>query len=77
MITRIKYNPKEIEHKILYSILYRKPKRADIYWFVHVDVVDDPYTTEYSVQTIVPNEISAQIENPQIGGCRGSIGFAG
>lgn len=50
-------NPKEIEHKILYSILYRKPKRADIYWFVHVDVMDDPYTTEYSVQTIVPNEI--------------------
>jgi len=50
-------NPKEIEHKILYSILYRKPKRADIYWFVHVDVLDDPYTTEYAVQTIVPNEI--------------------
>lgn len=50
-------NPKEIEHKILYSILYRKPKRADIYWFVHLDVLDDPYTTEYVVQTIVPNEI--------------------
>ncbi|MEI8279953.1 MAG: KUP/HAK/KT family potassium transporter, partial [Bacteroidota bacterium] len=50
-------NPKEIEHKIIYSILYRKPKRADIYWFAHVDVLDDPYTMEYSVQTIVPNEI--------------------
>jgi len=50
-------NPKEIEHKILYSILYRKPKRADIYWLVHVDVTDDPYTTEYMVQTIIPNEI--------------------
>lgn len=50
-------NPKEIEHKIIYSILYRKPKRADIYWFVHVDVLDDPYTMEYVVQTIVPNEI--------------------
>ena len=50
-------NPKEIEHKILYSILYRKPKRADIYWFVHVDVLDEPYTTDYVVQTIVPNEI--------------------
>lgn len=50
-------NPKEIEHKILFSILYRKPKRADIYWFVHVDVLDDPYTMEYAVQTIVPNEI--------------------
>ena len=32
-------NPKEIEHKIIYSILTRKPKRADIYWFVHVDTV--------------------------------------
>lgn len=50
-------NPKEIEHKVIYSILYRKPKRADIYWFVHVDVLDDPYTMEYAVQTIVPNEI--------------------
>ena len=50
-------NPKEIEHKIIYSILYRKPKRADLYWFVHVDVLDEPYTMEYQVQTIIPNEI--------------------
>ncbi len=50
-------NPKEIEHKIIYSILYRKPKRADIYWFVHVDVLDDPYTMEYSVNTIIPNQV--------------------
>ena len=50
-------NPKEIEHKIIYSILNRKPKRADIYWFVHVDTQDDPYTSEYSVETIIPNEI--------------------
>ncbi len=35
-------NPKEIEHKIIYSILNKKPKRADIYWFVHVDTMDDP-----------------------------------
>lgn len=50
-------NPKEIEHKVIFSILYRKPKRADIYWFVHVDVLDEPYTMEYTVQTIIPNEI--------------------
>lgn len=50
-------NPKEIEHKIVYSILNRKPKRADIYWFVHVDTQDDPYIAEYSVDTIVPNEV--------------------
>lgn len=50
-------NPREIEHKILYSILNRKPKRADIYWFVHVDTLDDPYTCEYSVEHIIPNDI--------------------
>ena len=50
-------NPKEIEHKIIYSILNRKPKRADIYWFVHVDTLDDPYTCEYVVDHIIPNDI--------------------
>jgi KUP system potassium uptake protein len=50
-------NPKEIEHKIIYSILNKKPKRADIYWFVHVDTLDDPYTMEYKVDHIIPNDI--------------------
>lgn len=50
-------NPKEIEHKVIYSILNKKPKRADIYWFIHVDTLDDPYTTEYSVSHIIPNDI--------------------
>lgn len=50
-------NPVEIEHKVIFSLLDRQPKRADIYWFVHVDVLDEPYPMEYAVQTIVPNEI--------------------
>ena len=50
-------NPKEIEHKIIYSILNKKPKRADIYWFVHVDTLDDPYTMEYKVDHIIPNDV--------------------
>jgi KUP system potassium uptake protein len=50
-------NAKEIEHKIIYSILCSSPKRADIYWLVHVHTQDEPYTNEYSVETIIPNEI--------------------
>jgi KUP system potassium uptake protein len=50
-------NPKEIEHKIIYSILSGKPKRADIFWFVHLDTLDDPYTCEYIVDHIIPNDI--------------------
>jgi KUP system potassium uptake protein len=50
-------NPKEIEHKIMYSILSGKPKRADIFWFIHVDTLDEPYTAEYTVLHIIPNDV--------------------
>src|SRR5690606_7831640 len=40
-------NKNEIESKIMYSILNKKPKRADVYWLVHVDVMDNPHTKEY------------------------------
>ncbi len=50
-------NHKEIEHKIIYSILNKKPKRADIYWFIHIDTLDDPYTCDYYVEHIIPNDI--------------------
>jgi KUP system potassium uptake protein len=50
-------NSHEIEHKIVYSILNKKPKRADIYWLVHVDTMDEPYTSEYKVEHIIPNDI--------------------
>jgi KUP system potassium uptake protein len=46
----------EIESKIIYSIFQKRPKRADIYWFVHVDTTDDPYTMEYKVNTIAVDD---------------------
>jgi len=42
-------NFEEIEQKIIYSIFSRQPKRADVYWFVHIERTDEPYTMEYSV----------------------------
>ena len=47
----------EIESKIIYSILQKQPKRADVYWLVHVDVVDEPYKKEYEVNFLVPNKV--------------------
>ncbi len=47
----------EIESKIIYSILQKQPKRADVYWLVHVDVVDEPYKKEYEVNFLVPNKL--------------------
>ena len=50
-------NPEEIESKIIYSILQKRPKRADIYWFVHVDVMDEPYRMEYKVTHVAADDI--------------------
>ncbi|NCD69564.1 KUP/HAK/KT family potassium transporter [Mucilaginibacter agri] len=50
-------NSKQIEQKIIYSILSRKPKRADVYWFVHIERMDDPFTMEYSVQELEDDKV--------------------
>lgn len=50
-------NPQEIESKIIYSILQKRPKKADIYWFVHVDVLDEPYRMDYKVTHIAEDDI--------------------
>jgi KUP system potassium uptake protein len=45
-----------IDSNIIYSIFKKRPKKADVYWFVHVDTVDSPYSSKYSVDTIVPKK---------------------
>lgn len=47
----------EIERRIMHSILHRKPKRAEVYWFVHIDRADDPYRMEYCTKELVPGKI--------------------
>jgi KUP system potassium uptake protein len=48
---------KQIEEKILYSIMSRSPKRADTYWFIHINTTDEPFTMEYSVDQIEKGKI--------------------
>ena len=48
--------PDEIETKIMYSLLERRPKRANVYWFVHVEIVDEPYICDYKVSVIAPQD---------------------
>jgi KUP system potassium uptake protein len=47
----------EVESKIIYSILQKEPKRADIYWLVHVDTVDEPFTRDYKVEFLIPGKL--------------------
>ena len=50
-------DPLTIESKVIYSILQKRPKKADIYWFVHVDVMDEPYRMDYRVTHIAADDI--------------------
>ena len=40
-----------IDRDILYSILDKGPKRANAYWFISVNVQDDPFARNYHVET--------------------------
>jgi len=50
-------DPSLVESKLLYSIVNKQPKRADHYWFVHIDHVDNPDELSYSVSVAVPETI--------------------
>jgi len=45
----------QIESKIMYSIFNKHPKRANTYWFLHIDNLETPNTFEYVVHHIIPN----------------------
>ncbi len=49
--------PGQIEKTIVQSILSGTPKRADIYWLLHVNITDEPYTMEYAMQTIAADNV--------------------
>lgn len=53
-ITRAE-NPDDVESKIIYSILNKRPKRADRYWFIRINITDEPYTKKYKVTTMIPD----------------------
>lgn len=50
-------NPQKVEEKVLYSILQTQPKRADVYWFVHIETTDEPFTMEYEVNTFASDDV--------------------
>lgn len=50
-------HPHQIESKIIYSIFSHKPKRADVYWFVHVERTDEPYTMEYDFEELENDKV--------------------
>ena len=50
-------NRNQIEDKIIRSIFAKKPKRADVYWFVHIDRAEEPYAMSYDVAELVDDKV--------------------
>jgi len=47
----------EVEEKIIRSIFAKQPKRADVYWFVHINRTDQPYTLSYDVSELIDDKV--------------------
>lgn len=50
-------DPAKIDSNIIYSVFRKQPKRADIYWFLHVEITDAPNTKKYKVVPIVEGKV--------------------
>lgn len=50
-------DPDLIESKVYYSIVNKNPKRADHYWFIHIERDDAPDTLEYRCEVVVPESV--------------------
>lgn len=50
-------SPKKLEREIVESIIEKTPKRADVYWFVHVKTDDHPFTMKYKVETLAKEDV--------------------
>jgi KUP system potassium uptake protein len=50
-------NREHIEEKIVKSIFSKKPKRADVYWFLHIHQTDEPYTLAYEVAELIDDKV--------------------
>ncbi len=46
-----------LESKLIYSIINKKPKRADHYWIIHVEYLDEPDRLDYDVRIVEPQTI--------------------
>ena len=47
----------QVEKEIIDSIFARQSKRADVYWFVHVEFTDEPFTTAYRVEELADDKV--------------------
>lgn len=53
----------EIEEKIIKSIFAKKPKRADVYWFLHINRTNEPFTLNYEVEELLDDKVIKVVLN--------------
>ncbi len=53
----------EIEEKIIKSIFAKKPKRADVYWFLHINRTNDPFALNYEVVELLDDKVIKVVLN--------------
>jgi KUP system potassium uptake protein len=55
-LTKANYKT-DIESKVIFSIFNKQPKKADMYWFIHIEILDEPHTMDYKVEVVIPDTL--------------------
>jgi KUP system potassium uptake protein len=50
-------NRTQVEEKVIKSIFSKQPKRADVYWLLHINRTNKPYTMSYDVSELIDDKL--------------------
>ena len=46
-------NPNKLDATIFYSLFKKRPRKAGVVWFIHFDILNEPWGVHYSVHQVI------------------------
>ncbi len=46
-------HPDKLDSTVFFSLFNKRPRKAGVYWFLHLDIISDPWGVHYSVNEVI------------------------
>jgi KUP system potassium uptake protein len=46
-------SPKKLDSTVFFSLFNKRPRKAGVYWFLHLDIISDPWGVHYTVNEVI------------------------
>ncbi len=46
-------HPEKLDSTVFFSLFNKRPRKAGVYWFLHLDIISDPWGVHYTVSEVI------------------------